>query len=456
MLEVLKAFFSCTALIISVYAFGVIILNQGKINKTYKDIISFIIICILNTIIFIYFEGTFKTILTCFIYALLLKLIFNSEWLKSIFSSIIYMILLIIPDLIIFATKIFGIDKIYFDANLAGTIISNLIVSALMIISIYILRKPIRKLINYKLSENMKIISVSLLTLITVAIFFYTLINSYRENNNIIAYIFILSYNFLFSTMKKEKVFIYPSPVLVIITLVITLFYLFKQKAENENILKKYDNLLDITKNYEKDIEEQRIINHESKNELLTIRSKLSNKNNKELCKYVDSIIGEKKSSKSARFSKLKYLPSNGLKGFFYYKLTEAEQKGINVSINVSKQIENSFINNINTKDFKDLSRIIGVYLDNAIEASLLSKEKKLGIEIYLIKNTIEMIFTNTYNYPIEKDKVGKEKYSTKGKNRGHGLLLVSRILKENDIFISETKITEKLYIQTLKIKDRK
>lgn len=434
MLEVLKAFFSCTALIISVYAFGVIILNQGKINKKYKDIISFIVICILNTIIFIYFEGTFKTILTCFIYALLLKLIFNSEWLKSIFSSIIYVILLIIPDLItlIIATKIFGIDKIYFDANLAGTIISNLIVSALMIILIYILRKPLRKLINYKLSENMKIISVSLLTLITVAVFFYTLIKNFRENNNIIIYI------------------------LVIITLVITLFYLFKQKAENENILKKYDNLLDITKNYEKDIEEQRIINHESKNELLTIRSKLSDKNNKDLCEYVDGIIGEKKSSKSARFSKLKYLPSNGLKGFFYYKLTEAEQKGINVLINVSKQIENSFINNINTKDFKDLSRIIGVYLDNAIEASLLSKEKKLGIEIYLIKNTIEMIFTNTYNYPIEKDKVGKEKYSTKGKNRGHGLLLVGRILKENDIFISETKITEKLYIQTLKIKERK
>ncbi len=434
MLEVLKAFFSCTALIISVYAFGVIILNQGKINKKYKDIISFIVICILNTIVFIYFEGTFKTILTCFIYALLLKLIFNSEWLKSIFSSIIYMILLIIPDLItlIFVTKIFGMSKEYCYSVLAGSIIGNLIVSALMIILIYILRKPIRKLINYKLSENMKIISVSLLTLITVAVFFYTLIKNFRENNNIIIYI------------------------LVIITLVITLFYLFKQKAENENILKKYDNLLDITKNYEKDIEEQRIINHESKNELLTIRSKLSDKNNKELCKYVDSIIGEKKSSKSARFSKLKYLPSNGLKGFFYYKLTEAEQKGINVSINVSKQIENSFINNINTKDFKDLSRIIGVYLDNAIEASLLSKEKKLGIEIYLIKNTIEMIFTNTYNYPIEKDKVGKEKYSTKGKNRGHGLLLVGRILKENDIFISETKITEKLYIQTLKIKDRK
>ena len=40
MLEILKAFFSCTALIISVYAFGVIIFNKGKINKTFKDIIS--------------------------------------------------------------------------------------------------------------------------------------------------------------------------------------------------------------------------------------------------------------------------------------------------------------------------------------------------------------------------------------------------------------------------------
>lgn len=434
MLEILKAFFSCTALIISVYAFGVIIFNKGKINKTYKDIISFIIICILNTIIFKYFDGTAKTILTCLVYALLLKLIFNSEWLKSIFSSIIYMMLLIIPDLItlIFATKIFGMSKEYCYSVFAGSIVGSLIVSVLMIILIYVLRKPIRKLINYKLSENMKIISVSLLTLITLAIIFYHLINNFKINNNIFAYL------------------------LLIITLILILFYLFKQKAENENILKKYDNLLDITKNYEKDIEEQRIINHESKNELLTIRTKLSDKDNKELCEYVDSIIGEKKSSKSARFSKLKYLPSNGLKGFFYYKLTEAEQKGINVSINVSKQIENSFINNMNTKDFKDLSRIVGVYLDNAIEASVLSKEKKLGIEIYLIKNTIEMIFSNTYNYPIEKDKIGKEKYSTKGKNRGHGLLLVGKILKENDIFISETKITEKLYIQTLKIKKRK
>ena len=75
---------------------------------------------------------------------------------------------------------------------------------------------------------------------------------------------------------------------------------------------------------------------------------------------------------------------------------------------------------------------------------------------LYLIKDKIEIIITNTFNNDVNLDKIGKETFSTKGKNRGHGLLLVGKILKENNIFTSETKITEKIYIQTLKIKERK
>ena len=52
---------------------------------------------------------------------------------------------------------------------------------------------------------------------------------------------------------------------LVIITLIVILVTLLRQKMENENMFKKYDDLLTIMKNYESDIEEQRTINHESK-----------------------------------------------------------------------------------------------------------------------------------------------------------------------------------------------
>lgn len=45
--------------------------------------------------------------------------------------------------------------------------------------------------------------------------------------------------------------------------------------------------------------------------------------------------------------------------------------------------------------------------------------------------------------------------YSTKGKTRGHGLLLVKRILNENNRITSETKVTDMLYIQKIKINEK-
>ena len=264
-------------------------------------------------------------------------------------------------------------------------------------------------------------------------IFFYNLIKTFEFNNNIITYL------------------------VIIVMLICILLYLFKQKIENEKISKKYDELLDVMKSYESDIEEQRTLRHETKNEFATIKCKLQDKeDNKTIIEYIDSVIGEKEKAGSTKYSKFKYLPSNGLKGFFYYKFIEAEKKGISVSVNISKQIENSFLKDIETKDFKDLARIIGVYLDNAIEASSTSEDKKLGIEMYLIKEKIEIIITNTFNNEINLDKIGKESFSTKGKHRGHGLLLVNKILSENNKFEAKNEIRGNIYIQSLKIKDNK
>ena len=411
-------------MMISVHVFGLVTSkDESKKSIKLKNILILILFAVLHTIINLYLDCSIKTLAICLLYTMYFYIIFDKKVYKSIFSAVLYIILLVIPDLLTlcFATKILGISKVYFYDNLAGGVISNIVISMLMIILIYLLRKPLKTVVNYKLSNNVKIVTVSALTLITIAIFFYNLISNFRHDNDTYTYL------------------------LVIITLIVILVTLLRQKMENENMLK----------NYESDIEEQRTINHESKNELLTIRSKLSEENDKELCSYVDSIIGDKKSVNSAKFSKFKYLPSNGLKGFFYYKFIEAEKKGIKVSLNISKLVENSYLGDMKTKDFKDLTRIIGVYLDNAIEAASTSKDKKLGIEIYEVKGIIQIIISNTYDNAIEKDKVGNERYSTKGKNRGHGLLLVKRILNENNRITSETKITDSLYIQTIKINEK-
>lgn len=426
---------SSTLLILTLYIFGRIIIVNRRHKNIMIDVLILLGFILLNILVFKYTTGTIKTIITCLLYSSLFFSIFKIKLSKSIFTSIVYIILLVIPDLLTLggAIYIFDVSKEFCYESLSGSIISNFSVLGIMIILTVSIRKPLKKLINYNLSTNKKIIVMSSITLVMLAIFFYNLIKTFEFNNNIITYL------------------------VIIVMLICILLYLFKQKIENEKISKKYDELLDVMKSYESDIEEQRTLRHETKNEFATIKCKLQDKeDNKTIIEYIDSVIGEKEKAGSTNYSKFKYLPSNGLKGFFYYKCTEAEKKGISVSVNISKQIENSFLKDIETKDFKDLARIIGVYLYNAIEASSTSEDKKLGIEMYLIKEKIEIIITNTFNNEINLDKIGKESFSTKGKHRGHGLLLVNKILSENNKFEAKNEIRGNIYIQSLKIKDNK
>lgn len=426
---------SSTLLILTLYTFGRIIIVNRRHKNIMIDVLILLGFILLNILVFKYTTGTIKTIITCLLYSSLFFCIFNIKLSKSVFTSIVYVILLVIPDLLILSTAIYilGISKEYYYSDFASSLLGNISVCLCLVIITYVLKKPLKKLINYNLSTNKKIIVMSSITLVMLAIFFYNLIKTFEFNNNIITYL------------------------VIIVMLICILLYLFKQKIENEKISKKYDELLDVMKSYESDIEKQRTLRHETKNEFATIKCKLQDKeDNKTIIEYIDSVIGEKEKAGSTKYSKFKYLPSNGLKGFFYYKFIEAEKKGINVSINISKQIENSFLKDIETKDFKDLARIIGVYLDNAIEASSTSEDKKLGIEMYLIKEKIEIIITNTFNNEINLDKIGKESFSTKGKHRGHGLLLVNKILSENNMFEAKNEIRGNIYIQSLKIKDNK
>ena len=426
---------SSTLLILTLYTFGRIIIVNRRHKNIMIDVLILLGFILLNILVFKYTTGTIKTIITCLLYSSLFFSIFKIKLSKSVFTSIVYVILLVIPDLLILSTAIYilGISKEYYYSVIASGLIGNLSVLLIMILLTYIIRKPLRKLMKYKLSENKKIVVISVLAIIFTAIFFYKFATGYKMNQDVIIYL------------------------IAMFAFIVILFTLFRQRMDNEKVSKKYDELLDVMKNYESDIEEQRTLRHETKNEFATIKCKLQDKeDNKTIIEYIDSVIGEKGKASSTKYSKFKYLPSNGLKGFFYYKFIEAEKKGINVSINISKQIENSFLKDIETKDFKDLARIIGVYLDNAIEASSTSEDKKLGIEMYLIKEKIEIIITNTFNNEINLDKIGKESFSTKGKHRGHGLLLVNKILSENNMFEAKNEIRGNIYIQSLKIKDNK
>lgn len=316
MLEIFNALVACLITTITLYIAGTIIFGKSK-NTLLKNIIILAISAIVHTIMFLYLDGVAKTIAIYTLFILTFKYIFNIKFSKATLFSVIYIILLLIPDLVtlFFTTKLLHVSKEVIYTSFAGSVLGNICANIIMILIIYLIRKPLKKMLNYNFSTSKKIIFVSIMTIIITAYFFFKLIAGYKVDNSVIPYLACM---------------------IAFVTILLTLY---KEKIENENIIKKYDGLLDVMKTYEADIENQRTLIHETRNELMTIRSKAVDKNaSKEFIEYMDSVIGDKVSTSMSKYSKFAHLPSNGLKGFFYYKSLEAERRSLNVSVNVSKK----------------------------------------------------------------------------------------------------------------------
>ena len=435
MWQIINEYVGLLIIMIGVYLFGKIVIEKKDENNLLKDIMLILLFTIPQTIIKLNLQGTDKTILMTIVNVIFIKQIYHLNYKKSIFVTIIYMAIFLIPDFIemYFITKILKISMEYCFNSIAGSIISNLIVCVLFLILTIVIKEFLKKLVNMEFENNHKIILISIITFACISTFFYEMGREFRINKNFWIYIF------------------------VIIVLVSVLLNYIKQAIINNKIQNDYDKLLEFMKTYEEEIENQRTLRHETKNEFLAIRSKICDKEKeKTIIDYIDEILGDTYSVKNEKYAKFGYLPANGVKGLCYFKTQKAEEQGISVSINISKKIQSSTICNLNKKEQRDFAKNLGVFIDNAIEASAESKDKELGIEAYSnLDNEFRMIISNTYNNEIDEEKIGKENFTTKGKNRGHGLLLVNQLVQKNNIFDTKREIKNNIYSQTIIVKNR-
>ena len=425
---------SSLIMVISSVIFGKIIIDKNIQIKNDK-LLVFIIIMTCSYVMVCYFlEDLCKTIFVFLIYLVIFQYVYKITYKKALFLAFVYMIILMFADLIVLfiATIILQVPTEYCYEFFAGSLLGNVIVAILFIFVSYLFRNKLRKLLTIELEDKAKIIVLSIITFFCIGYFFYTFISEFEINGNFI------------------------SALLVILFFITTLVLVIRQTLDNNKLKLEYDKLLEFMKTYEVEIEKQHIQHHESKNQLVTIKAKLlDQENNKNVIEYIDSILDENISMNQAYYAKFQYLPSNGLKALFYFKASEAENKGITVTISISPKIKNSLLNDLSTNNFKQLGRIIGVYLDNAIEASTLSNSKSMGIEVYKEADDIKIIITNSFDGEID-EKVGNTIFSTKGKNRGHGLMLVNSIINNNNMFYQKREIRKNVYVQILVVKNKK
>ena len=102
-----------------------------------------------------------------------------------------------------------------------------------------------------------------------------------------------------------------------------------------------------------------------------------------------------------------------------------------------------------------DLTRCLGILLDNAAEAALETETPWVEIVLLSQKDRLSLRVSNPYNGTIDPDRIWAEGFSTKGERRGLGLPSYQRILKDYPHAAASTSWANGVFVQELVVEEK-
>ena len=151
----------------------------------------------------------------------------------------------------------------------------------------------------------------------------------------------------------------------------------------------------------------------------------------------------------SSDLGSLQNVKINEIKSILIYKGSAAAGHEIDTGIEVRESIEELGVG------AAIVCQILGILLDNAIEAATLADEKKLHIAIIKNPNSKTFIIKNTWQkQAIPMNKLFELGFSTKEGNRGIGLYTVRSLTEKIKGLFLETEVSDEYFSQILTVKD--
>lgn len=244
----------------------------------------------------------------------------------------------------------------------------------------------------------------------------------------------------------------------LIICLILTVCYtslpliLFKEKNDKFKLQVEHNMTVQNLNSSEKKLDDQRMKNHENSNNLTAIRGMI-NPENREAIEFIDSLSEGRRDENKTIAEKVNVIPYGNLRELMYQKITWMDQEKYHYNVEISKEIKQ--LNTISIKNMKDVCTIVGVLLDNAIQAAQTSKKKQIGIYVYKKQDYFIIQISNNFSGNLEIDKLEKKGYTTKGKGHGYGLSLVKEIIESNENITNEKTFNGDIFSQIIKIKTK-
>ncbi|MBQ2800028.1 MAG: GHKL domain-containing protein [Lachnospiraceae bacterium] len=252
----------------------------------------------------------------------------------------------------------------------------------------------------------------------------------------------------------REREFLYSVVCLVLFLIMDTLFsFFFRVRKKNAELRKKEEEkavLEDYNSRLEKLYKEIRGFKHDYINLLSSLYLYIEEENYSDMRTYfLEHILpsGQNLAKEDQAIGKLSNIKQPDIKGLVYLKLINAFHEHLQVQVDLKEEITSIFM------ESEDLVRVLGIFLDNAIEAAKETEEKYLYLGFLSAEDGVYIRIENSMmEKSVDLTQLCKYGYSTKGNNRGVGLYGVEQILAKYSNVLQSTEQKGKRFVQELKI----
>lgn len=320
--------------------------------------------------------------------------------------------------------------------SLMATAIMTIIISTpILLIAKMVINKK-------RISDNVSTLSKSVLYLISFIIFMCAFIVF------IIASLFdnieLPTHDFMLLIVLLSLFFIITIAISAVVIFTMKKSYNYKQEIQY------WENLNEYTKNLETVYNNLRSFKHDYVNIMTAMAGYFEEEQYEQLKDFFYKHILPTKNNLNQdgeTLNKLLHIKILEIKSILYTKMVLAINKNISITLDIPDDIDTINMNSI------DLTRVLGIYLDNAIEASLETAHPELNVHICKMEHSVVFIISNSFvNNNINISDINKIGVTTKGEGHGIGLHNANEILNKYGNILKSTRIEENMFIQELQV----
>ncbi|AHJ36962.1 sensor histidine kinase [Listeria monocytogenes] len=251
-------------------------------------------------------------------------------------------------------------------------------------------------------------------------------------------------------SVLKINTLIFTGYTILLIVIVTVVINTATNELKVQNQKEQLEQLQDYVTTLESLHREMRVFRHDYVNILSTLVGYIDNNDMPGLKYYFENNIvpiNKTIESNNYKISLLQNIHVIELKGLLAVKLIRAQELKIDAILEVVEPIDKISMDSI------DLCKVVGILLDNAVEAALTCENPVIRIAFVKKGDSIIIVFANSL--PVNMPpiyKIFEEGFSTKGEGRGLGLASLREIMKKYSHVALDTKVTDREVIQELEI----